>query len=183
MGHRALVAYRQSDETFTLRYAHWGQNLAAAIGPATPLGGLAEGPDAAATAERLGVERYDGDDPAVPTRVAPRPLATGVTAADVLGALGPSYESLVVVPPSFEATTYLVCSLNPDGAGADPVLARPADDPESLRSWFVEAKSRLSEAVARGDLSREVARATLRRALAARAALVPADDASFLRDR
>ncbi len=200
MGHRALVAYREADGTFTLRYAHWGEDLAAHLSPATPFGGFADPDDAApeppAVADRLGLDRRGGYRPPVRTRVDPRPLATGQSAGAVLDALDAGFESLVVVPPSRDARTYLVCSLALDGnaavtngeeadgeQGADLVLARPDGDPESLRSWFVEAKSDLSAAVAAGAVAPGSARTALRRALAARATVRPGDDASFLRDR
>lgn len=200
MGHRALVAYRQADGTFTLRYAHWGTDLAAHISPETPFGGVAVPgdvvPDLPAVADRLGVDRRGGYQPPVRTRVDPRPLATEQSPEAVLDALDATVESLVVVPPSFEARTYLVCSLALDGNaamtdgeqangedGADLVLARPDGDPVSLRSWFVEAKSDLSAAVAAGAVAPGSARDVLRRALAARATARLGDDASFLRDR
>ena len=194
MSHRALVAYRQTDGTFVVRYAHWGRDIAAAVTPATPLGGFTEWPDPAAVADRLDVERRGGADPPVGTRVDPRVLALDVTAEDVLAAVDATLESLVVVSPSYETTTYLVCSLDPSGGATgtgvadgtdgadDTVLARPDGDPESLRSWLVEAKSRLSTAVADGDLTPRSASEGLRRALAARATVCPTDDASFLRD-
>ena len=183
MGHRALVAYRQADWTYTVRYAHWGAGLATAITPETPLGGPANPPDTAALADRVGVDPRGGYDPAVTTRVDPRPIDTGAAADDVLGAVEPTDESLVVVSPSYDATAYLVCSLDPTTTGTDPVFADPDDDPDDLRAWFVETKSRLSAAVANDTLSPETARATLRRSLAGRATLYPPDDASFLRDR
>lgn len=182
MGHRSLVAYRRADGTFTIRYAHWGDGLAAAIGPETPLGGTAQRPDVGAVAEDLTVDRRGGYDPAGPTRVDPRPLATGATGDDVLDAVDANHESLVVVSRSYEATSYLVCSLDPTGPGSDLVLASPDGDPGPFRTWMVETKSRLSAAVAGGVLSRGAARATFRRALAARATIYSMDDASFLRD-
>lgn len=183
MGHRALVAYRQSDGTFTLRYAHWGENLDAAIGPETPLGGPATGSDADAIADALDIDARDGFDPPRSTRVDPRPLAEGVTADAVVDAVDASFEGLYVVSPAYEVASYLVCSLDPTGSGADLVFADPDGDADALRSWFVDAKSRLSAAVARDALSRESARATLRRALSVQATVYAADDASFLRDR
>ncbi|SFR98337.1 hypothetical protein SAMN05216559_2015 [Halomicrobium zhouii] len=182
MGHRALVAYRQPDGTFTLRYAHWGERLDAAIGPTSPLGGPAPPSDTDDVATDLGVERRNGYEPPVTTRVDPRPLDVGVSAVDVLDAVDGSYESLVRVSQSFEATAYLVCSLDPTGVGNDLVLVDPDDDPETLRGWYVETRSRLSAAVADGTLTPESARATLRRALSVQGTLYPPDDASFLRD-
>lgn len=183
MGHRALVAYRQPDWTFTLRYAHWGENLASDIGPEAPLGGPVERPDTTPVADRVDVDPRGGYGPPVVTRVDPRPLATGATAEEVVDAVDAGYESLVVVSQCYEATPYLVCSLEPTPTGTDLAFARPDGDPDSLRSWFVEVKSRISAAVADGSLSREAGRATLRRALSARATVFPTDDASFLRDR
>lgn len=182
MGHRTLVAYRQTDGTFTLRYAHWGRDLATAIGPKTPLGGPASPPDTATVADHLDVDSHGSYAPLIWTRVDPRPLAEELTAHDVLAAVDANYESLVVVSPAYEITTYLVCSLELTTHGTDLVLANPDDDPEAVRAWFVETKSRLSAAVGSG-LSREAARATLRRALLTRAALYSLDDASFLRDQ
>lgn len=183
MGHRALVAYHQADDTFTLRYAHWGVDLGREITPATPLGGPVERPHARSITDPLDVDRTNGYDSPVTTRVDPRPLASGVDAGVIVDAVDPTIESLVVVTPACETVTYLVCSLDPAGGGSGLVLARPDDDPDSLRAWFVEAKSRLSAAVAGGALTREQARATLRRALASHATLYSPDDASFLRER
>jgi len=182
MGHRALVAYRQPDGTFTLRYAHWGENLSAAIGPTSPLGGSAPHSGTDDVATDLGVERRNGYEPPITTRVDPRPLTVGATAADVVDAVDVSYESLVVVSRTFEATAYLVCWLDPMGVGSEMVLVEPDDDPETLRGWYVETKSRLSGAVADGTLTPESARATLRRALSVQGTLYSPDDASFLRD-
>lgn len=183
MGHRALVAYGQSDGTYTLRYAHWGDGLATDIGPETPLGGRTDRTGGTPLADELGVDRVPGYDPPGATRVDPRPLAVAASAEAVVAAVDPGTELLVVVSERYEATPYLVCWLDPTGVGSDPVFADPVGDPDALRSWFVERKSRLSKAVAAGDMSRESARATLRRALAARATLYPPDDAYFLRDR
>jgi len=183
MGHRALVAYRRPDGTFTLRYAHWGDGLAASIGPRAPLGGPASSPDAEAVARDLNVDEARGYESSSATRVDPRPLDVGATATEVLDAVDASYESLVVVSGSFEARTYLVCSLDPTAVEEALVLVDPDDDPGTLRAWYVETASRLSAAVADGTLSRESARATLRRALSVQATVYSPDDASFLRDR
>ena len=182
MGHRALVAYRRPDGTFTLRYAQWGRALGAAIGPKTPLGGPAPPTGADDVATDLGIERRNEYESPLATRVDPRPIAVGASAAEVLGAVDASHESLVVVSTSLEAEAYLVCSLDPTTMGEDLVLVDPDDDPETLRAWYVETKSLLSTAVADGTLSRESARATLRRALSVQATLYPPDDASFLGD-
>ena len=186
MGHRALVASRQDDGTFTVRYAHWGRDLAEHLTDATPLGGPVDAPDASGVLGERGVDPSGGRRLSG-TRVDPTPLVRDADPETVLAALDATFESLVVVSPTGEAETYLVCSLDP-ATGGDPsatgdlVLARPDGDPESLRAWFVEAKSRLSRAVATGALAPAAARATLRRSLAARATVRPTDDASFLRD-
>lgn len=181
MGHRALVAYRRSDGSYSLHYAHWGRGLGARITADRPFGGPALDVDLGNVADRVAVEPRTDFRP--PTRVEPRPVAAGVAPAGVLAALDAAYETLVVVSPTYETTTYLVCSLDPTGEGGDLRLVRPEGGREEFRGWFVETKSALSAAVADGSLSREAARTALRRAVADRATVHPADDASFLRDR
>lgn len=184
MGHRALVVYRQPDGTVRLHYCHWGQGLSNHISPATPFGGPADPSDAARFESLLGVEGFGGYDDRFDTRVDPRPLASDVSPDAVEAALDASFESLVVVSPVYDSRTFLVCSLDTmsEGSDSDVVLAHPDGDPDSLRSWFVEAKSRLAARVASGTLTRQAARATLRRALAFRATVSPPDDAPFLGD-
>lgn len=184
MGHRALVAYRDPDGTVDLHYAHWGRNLADHITPATPFGGPAERPwpdDPDAWPDQVLDGDVAGGYEGATTRVDPRPLATGVPPEDVGAAVDPAFESLVVVSPTYETATYLVCSLDVHGDGDEVVLARPDADPASVRARFVAIKSQLSAAVAEGRLDEAAARATLRQALAARADPVDPDDASFLR--
>lgn len=187
MAHRALVAYRRPPDAYALHYAHWGTELADAIGPDAPFGGAREsGGSARAVAERLGVDATGGYDQP-PTRVDSNPLIRRATPEAVLAAVDPSVESLVVVDGDWRARTYLVCQVGfgpadaPDGSDFDFVLARPDRDPATLREWVVETRSALDAAVARGALTPGAARAAFRRALAARAAVYPADDASFLR--
>lgn len=185
MAHRALVAYRRPQDAFALHYAHWGTGLADAIGPDAPFGGVPESVDpASAVAERLGVDPSGGYE-RPPTRVDSRPLLRRATPEAVLAAVDRSVESLVVVDRDWRTRTYLVC---PAGFGpadapadADVVLARPDGEPADLREWVVEARSALDAAVARDALEPDAARAAFRRALAARATVCPADDASFLR--
>lgn len=181
MGHRALVAYARDDDTFDLHYAHWGRNLASDIIETTPFGGPWDGPDATDVADHFDVTPRVDASRRQPTRVDPVPFARRVTCEEVLAAVETTIESLVVVSPTYEKTTYLVCSLDPGTDGTDLVLVRPDDDPEALRTWFVDAKSRLSGAVANGSVTRDAARVRLRRALARRARIYPPDDASFLR--
>lgn len=182
MGHRALVAYRRSDDTFRLHYAHWGRDLAAHVSTAAPLGGPVDRPDGDRLGDLLAGEEFGGYDGRFDTRVDPRPLARDVPPASVGTALDPSFESLVVVSPAYDAATFLVCSPDPSGDAGNLVLARPDDRPESLREWFVDEKSRLSAAVERGTLTRRAARDRLRRGLDARAETHSPDDASFLRE-
>ncbi|WP_225333165.1 DUF6735 family protein [Halomicrobium urmianum] len=185
MAHRALVAYRRLPDAYALHYAHWGTGLADAIGPDAPFGGVRELADPArGVAERLGLDASGGYDPP-PTRVDPRPLRRRATPEAVLSAVDPSVESLVVVDRDYRAQTYVVCPVGfgPADAPGDPgiVLAHPDGDPAALRELVVETRSALDAAVARVALTPDAARAAFRRALAARATVYPADDASFLR--
>lgn len=201
MADRSLVAYRRADGSFALHYAHWGLDLADRIGPATPLGGPVDAADPSAVADRVGLDRWRAAR-AAPTRVDPRPVATGLDAEAVLAAVDASAAALVVVSPDLEATTLLVCSLDPlAGASADEaaepgqsgrerprdrgrdlVLVEPAEPPASLRAWYAERKSAVGAAVAAGRLPPAEGRRRLLAALAARAAAVRSpDDAGFLR--
>ncbi|NLV08868.1 hypothetical protein GOC74_02830 [Halomicrobium mukohataei] len=181
MAHRALVAYWDGDG-YRLHYAHWGTGLAAAITPETPFGGRRDRSRVPPVPDRI-ANQFDlasSRDDAVVTRVDPRPLARQLAPADVLAAVDPTIEALVVVGPADETSTYLVCPLGLDG-GEPLAVAGPTADEERLRQTLITAKDRLSELVDAGALSPERARRALWETLARLAPLYPIDDASFLR--
>ena len=119
MGHRALVAYEQTDRQYTLHYSHWGAanlKLKHRISAESPFGGddtdsnwakqllaeLADGLEADAVDGYLA----GGDRPS--TVVEPKPRATGLTleeiVADHLDYL--HHEAFFVVSSTFEVTAY-----------------------------------------------------------------------------
>jgi len=150
MGHRALVAHRRPDGTFTLRYAQWGRALGAAIGPKTPLGGPA--PPQAQTMSRPTSASSGGTSTSHPSRRAwthaPSPSARAQPRSPA---------------PSTRATSRWSSSRHPSKPKRissvrsirrrweDLVLVDPDDDPETLRAWYVETKSRLSTRRRRRD--------------------------------
>jgi hypothetical protein len=118
MGHRALVAYERTDDTYNLHYTHWGGlnlRLKHRITEATPYGGecpsqwarkthqsLTAGEDPETVAERY---QLDGN---FPTDVEPIPQTMGVTfdeaLTDHLDYL--IHEAFYVVTQAFEVTAY-----------------------------------------------------------------------------
>lgn len=180
MAHRALVAYADG-EGFRLHYAHWGEGIADDITPERPFGGRSNRGRERTLPPRL-ADRFDlapAGGYGSATRVDPRPLAR-VGPTDLLAALDATVESLVVVTPTVETRTYVVCPLGLDGGGP-LVLVGPTDDAAAVRETLVTLKQRLGERVDAGALDTERARAAIRRTLARYAPVHALDDASFLR--
>ncbi|WP_276270679.1 hypothetical protein [Haloarcula litorea] len=117
-----------------------------------------------------------GSDPG--RRADARPLETGLAATAVLAELDATYDLLVVTDG--RERRYCVCWLDPDLDDVDDVAFARTDDPDTLRDWWTQAKSRACDARARGVDARTV-RASLLAALRRRADAVHVDDASFLR--
>jgi hypothetical protein len=109
-----------------------------------------------------------------------RPLGRNWSAAAVLAELDASYDRLLVRDE--RCRWYCVCWLDPTLTDSDDVALARTDDPDSLRGWWTDAKSRAADAVADGT-EPAATRATLVTALERRAdAVHRLDDASFLRD-
>ncbi|MFC7019772.1 MULTISPECIES: hypothetical protein [Haloarcula] len=108
-----------------------------------------------------------------------RPLAAGLTPAEVRDVLDATVETLVVLDGA--VCTYCVCWLDPTLSDPDDVAVARTGDPGALRDWWTGAKSHASGAVAAG-LPPPLVRAGLLGALYRRAEVVHVDDASFLRD-
>lgn len=108
-----------------------------------------------------------------------RPLGRGWDRARLRAELDATVETLVVLDEA--VSTYCVCWLDPTLTDVDDVALARTGDPDGLREWWTEAKSRACDAVAAGADS-ERARADLLAALRSRADEVSVDDASFLRD-
>lgn len=155
MARRTLIAHRHADGSVTVRHAHDADAVTAWVAAGLPSAG------------------------------APRLLGRGDPA--VLSAyLDPRYDRLVVVDPDGRARTVLVCSLAVAAplapTRADLALAVPRESPAALRQWFVGAKSLTLDTVATGERDPATARAALRAALGARAAVSdPGNGAALLR--
>lgn len=146
MGHRTLVAYARHDDAgdrYDLHLAHWGVDPDA-LQPGSPFGGP---PDEAWARERAGdlLDTEGGrlaDDAA--TAIAPEPVATGLSFAEVSERVDPlEHEALYVVDSGFDVRTYLVVGLGvvDDGPVGALIGYEGESDAAYLRGWVAGARA------------------------------------------
>lgn len=106
-----------------------------------------------------------------------QPIGAGWSAETVLDAIDATIETLIVR----NAGQYCVCWLDPTVEDPSDVAIAGTSDPDALRTWWTETKSRAVGAVADGQAPEHV-RDALVCELRERADRVYVDDASFLFD-
>jgi hypothetical protein len=109
-----------------------------------------------------------------------RPLGNDWTASAVLAAIDATYDQLVVLDGPVR--TYAVCWLDPTLSDLDDIVLARTDDPDALRTWWVDRKDEACRALDSEGCDPATVRRVLLASLRNRASSVHCcDDASFLR--